>query len=246
MRRLFALGLLGAAWLAGQYTISAMAGYIHHVEGEVWLNDRAIAPKPEDFEHVMEGRRLRTGLGRAELMLVPGSFLRLGAESEIEMISAGLASAVVRLHRGALIVDLRTLFEDDSIAILIEDHEVRFRKTGSYRLDAGAAPALRVFAGRARVEGAGEGFNVKAGQRCDLASGAAQKAAKADADELEEWSGERGELLAVMSEKARKERWDGMSEAERAMLRMILYRPRPPASSQGPQPRMPPANGRSK
>ena len=62
MNRVFLpLALLAAVPLPAQYALSAMAGYVHYTDGEVWIGDRAIAPKPEDFEHVLEGRRLRTG-----------------------------------------------------------------------------------------------------------------------------------------------------------------------------------------
>ena len=222
-----------------------MAGYIHHTEGEVWLGDRAIAPKPEDFEHLLEGRRLRTGQGRAELLLVPGSFVRIGAKSEIEMISSGLTSAVLRLHSGSLVVDLQTQFEDDSIAVQVGDHEIRFRKTGLYRIDAREATTLRVLSGRARVTtGASEERDIKSGRGSDLSAGPAVKLGEPQADPLSAWHEKRHEKLAVLAERARKERWEGMSEAERDMLRMILYRPTGPTVSNRPEPRAPSSSGR--
>jgi hypothetical protein len=245
MKRLLALAAVAASAMPAQYTLSAMAGYIHHTEGEVWLGERAIAPKPEDFEHVLEGRRLRTGQGRAELMLVPGSFVRVGAESEIEMVSAGLTDATLRLLAGSLIVDLQTQFEKDAIGIKVGDKEVRFRKTGLYRIDA-AAGRLRVIDGRARVEGAsGEGFDVKSGQESPLEAGGPEKLAKGEGDALDEWNGERHEKLAVLAERARQERWDGMSQAERDLLRMVLDRPTNPPAANRPTSRMPDSRPRS-
>ena len=223
MRPVISLLLLGASTAAAQYALSALAGYIHHTEGEVWLGDRAIAPKPQDFEHVLEGRRLRTGRGKAEILLVPGSFVRVGEGSEIEMISSGLTSATVRLVSGSLTVDLQTLFEKDSIAILVNDQAVRFHKTGLYRIDAatGAAPVLRVIDGRARVEG----IEVKGGQALAFGSAAPQKRSGGAPDALDEWNSERHEKLAVLAEKTQKERLDGMTEAERDLLRMIIVGP---------------------
>lgn len=240
--------LLAASALPAQYVLSAMAGYIYHTEGEVWLGDRSIAPKPEDFEHVLEGRRLRTGDGRAELLLVPGSFVRIGGGSEVEMVSSGLTSAVLRLHQGSLIVDLQTQFEKDSIAVRVADYEVRFRKTGLYRVDAqpGVSPLLRVSNGRARIERDGaEGFDVKAHQRAALNAGVPQKAAETNPDRLDEWNDQRHEKLVALAEQVRKEHGNGMSNAERDLLRMILDRPTRPPASNRPQPRTtPPANGR--
>lgn len=246
MKRLVLALLAAAASLPAQYTLSAMAGYIHYAEGEVWLGDRAIAPKPEDFEHVLEGRRLRTGQGKAEILLVPGSFVRLGARSEIEMVSSGLTSAKLRLISGALIVDLQTIFEKDSIAIGVGDREIRFRKTGLYRIDAMAqsTPMLRVLDGRARVaEVSGDGYDVKSGQESRLDAKPPEKLVKGSPDPLDDWNDQRHEKLTVLAEQVRKERGDGMSDAERELLRMVLYRPSsPPASSRPPAQSAPPAS----
>ena len=243
MRRIVPLLLATAASLPAQYTLSAMAGYIHYTDGEVWLGDRAIAPKAQDFEHVMEGRRLRTGRGRAEILLVPGSFVRVGPHSEIEMISAGLTDATLRLVSGSLTVDLQTLFEKDSIAILAGDSEIRFRKTGLYRIDANDSATLQVEDGRARVVGSDGEIEVKSGQALLLGEHAPQKLAKAPPDALDEWNDARHEKLAVLAEQARDHRSSGMSEAERELLRMILRQPSRPVTSAPPSP--PPSAPRS-
>jgi hypothetical protein len=243
MNRVLPLLLLAAAALPAQYAISAMAGYIHHTEGEVWLGDRAIAPKATDFEHVLEGRRLRTGKGRAEILLVPGSFVRLGESSEIEMVSSGLTSATLRLVSGAMVVDLQTLYEKDSIGIEVGEREVRFRKTGLYRIDA-ASLTVRVLDGRARVTGpAGEEVDLKGGQELALGDAASHKLAEAPNDLLDAWNSERHEQLTVLAERVRKERWDNMDAAERDLLRMILSRPTSQPSSNRPAASPPASNG---
>jgi hypothetical protein len=228
--------LATAASLPAQYALSAMAGYIHYTEGEVWLGERAIAPKAQDFEHVLEGRRLRTGRGRAEILLVPGSFVRLGQGSEIEMISAGLTDATLRLISGSLAVDLQNLFEKDSIAVLTGDSEIRFRKIGLYRIDANDSPALQVEDGRARVVAAGREIEVKSGQKLMLGQASPEKLAKAAPDALDEWNETRHEKLGVLAEQARDERSAGMSEAERELLRMILRQPSRTVTNAPPSP----------
>lgn len=223
--RLVLVVFVAAVVAAAQYTLSAMAGYIHLVEGEAFLDEKRIAPKPADFVHVMRGQRLRMGQGRAEILVVPGSFLRLGPGAEVEMLRPGLTSTEIRLVRGPAVLDLESIFEPDSVAILIKDATVRFSKTGLYRFDAGGE--MRVFEGRARVESPGGEYSVKS-KRIVRLNGAGVTEKLADAgpqDGLAEWQAERHETLAVAAEQARKEQGHGMTDAERDLLRMIL---RPP------------------
>lgn len=223
---LCAMLICGAA--AAQYTLSAMAGYIHRVEGEAFVDEKLVSPAPADFLHVMQGQRLRVGKGRVEVMVVPGSFLRLGQGAEIEMMRPGLTSTEIRLLSGPAVVDLETIFEPDSVAIVVGDATVRFSKVGLYRFDSGGE--LRVYEGRARVEsGAGE-YSVKSKRRVWLGEPSEAERLPDDgpSDELATWQAERHATLAAAAEKAQKEEWDGMSRAERELLRMIL---RPPERS---------------
>jgi hypothetical protein len=237
----YAVFLALTAWhpqASGQSVISAMAGYIHHVEGDVFLGDRAIHPQPSDFLHVLDGQRLRTAEGRAEVMLTPGGFLRLGANSEIEMVSAGLAHARLRLTQGSAIVDLLSVFEKDSIAVLAGDCEVHFPKPGLYRLDAGdPIPALSVFRGKAIVlTGSGE-RKLKGKQVLALTdTGAAIEKFDAKAtDALDEWSQTRATVLARAARNPKKGEADGMDPLYREWLEMTMRRPSQVPVSSGPR-----------
>jgi hypothetical protein len=238
--------LVVAAWQSpawGQAFLSAMAGYIHHAEGDVFLNDRPIHPKPTDFLHVQEGQRLRTAEGKAEILLIPGSFLRLGANSEIEMLSAGLTNVRLRVTRGSAIVDLISVFEKDSITLLAADSEIRFPKPGLYRVNA-ADPltTLDVFRGKAAVFAGGEKRELKAKRELSLAPAAAE-AEKLDPkqkDELDEWSEARSTALAKAIRNPRDAEAAGMDPAYREWLEMTLRRPsQVPVSSSRPDTRSP-------
>ena len=119
-----------------QDVISAKAGMINHIEGSVLLQDeRLIEVRPGSL-HLEAGHRLRTEDGRAELLFAVGSYLRLGPQSEVEMVSAGLTSASVRVHRGSMIVDAYIVYDEDSLTVLVGEAEVRLLQKGLYRLDA--------------------------------------------------------------------------------------------------------------
>ncbi len=119
-----------------QDVISAKAGMINHIEGRVLLQDeRLIEVRPSSL-HLEAGQRLRTEDGRAEVLFAVGSYLRVAPHSEIEMVSAGLTSASMRLHRGSMIVDAHIVYDEDSLTILLGEAEARLLKKGLYRLDA--------------------------------------------------------------------------------------------------------------
>ena len=119
-----------------QDVISAKAGMINHIEGRVLLQEERLIEVRPSFLHMEAGQRLRTEDGRAEVLFAVGSYLRLGPRSEVEMVSAGLTSASVRLHRGSMIVDAQIVYDEDSLTLLAGEAKVRLLKKGLYRLDA--------------------------------------------------------------------------------------------------------------
>jgi len=231
LRLALAATLIWAAAASGQFVISVMAGFIHQSEGEVFLEGEPIAPKPTDFLHAQERQRLRTGRGRAELMLTPGSFVRLGPDSELEMVSAGLLSARVRLHAGSMLVDLVDVFEESSIAVEAGEAEILLVKPGLYRFDASdqADASVQVIRGRARASvGEAEPRGVKGGRELRLVADAKpEKIGDQEPDELRHWSDGRSEVLGRQAKAARKEQLSGMSAAERDLYQLMMRRPMP-------------------
>ena len=119
-----------------QDVISAKAGMINHIEGRVLLQDERLIEVRPSFLHMEAGQRLRTEDGRAEVLFAVGSYLRLGPHSEVEMVSAGLTKASVRLHRGSMIIDAHLVYDEDSLTLLAGEAKVHLLKKGLYRLDA--------------------------------------------------------------------------------------------------------------
>src|SRR5580704_4986252 len=70
-----------------QSVISTHSGVIHFFEGAVYLDDQALEPHLARFPSMADGSELRTGEGRAEVLLTPGVFLRMDARSAIRMVS---------------------------------------------------------------------------------------------------------------------------------------------------------------
>lgn len=192
---------------AAQYVVSTMAGYIHFAEGGVLIEEKPFEFDVIEIVHLEGGQCLRTVDGRAEVMIMPGSFIRLGPGSELEMIWGGLLSAEMKLNEGSAVIDLIGAIGTDSINIQAGAAQVKFLKSGLYRIDLprGGDPVVRVYHGMACVEVNGE--NITFGNNRSLKAAAHGRTLKperfndSEEDALDSWNKERGKLLRV---KARK------------------------------------------
>ena len=146
-----------------QDVISAKAGMINHIEGRVLLQGEPLLEVQRSFLHMEAGQRLRTEDGRAEVLFAVGSYLRTAPHSEIEMVSAGLTSASVRLHQGSMIVDAHIAYDEDSLTVLVGGAEVHLLKKGLYRFDALGAEgsSLTVVQGNALLVSGGAESTIK-------------------------------------------------------------------------------------
>src|SRR4029077_16118779 len=77
------------AW--GQLVISAKSGLINHIEGRVLLSGEPVVTKSGVRREMKDASELRTEDGRAEVLLNPGVFLRIGKDSAVRMLSNDLA-----------------------------------------------------------------------------------------------------------------------------------------------------------
>ena len=100
-----------------QYLVNAPVGMIYFTEGEVYLNAQPVqAPLPEvpaeDIEYVLKfpvmtnGQVLRTGSGRAEVLLAPGVFLRLDSQAAMKMLDNRLEDTQAELQKGTALIEV--------------------------------------------------------------------------------------------------------------------------------------------
>ena len=163
LRWILCLGLTPLAGLpaAAQSVISAHSGLIHFSEGSVFLDDQRVEQKTGKFGQMNNGSELRTQDGRAEVLLTPGTFLRLGANSAIRMVSNQLDDTRVELLSGSAMLDQGTdTLADTAVTILYNLDEVHIKKAGRYRFDS-EPPQVKVESGD--VEVIADGKSVEAG-----------------------------------------------------------------------------------
>ena len=153
MKTLVRLGL-GVAVLAGassfvasaQSVISAKSGVVHYAEGKVYVGDQLVETKFGTFSDIKENAILRTEEGRAEVLLTPGVFLRIGENSSFRMVTNRLIDTRVEFLSGSILVEADELLKDNGVTIAYNDYAVQVLKKGIYRFDSDPA-ALRVYDG---------------------------------------------------------------------------------------------------
>jgi hypothetical protein len=191
--------LASAAWFAasGQSVISTHSGLVYFFEGSVWLEDQPLEQKFGKFPDIGEGRELRTERGRAEVLLTPGVFLRMGENSRVRMLSTSLSDTRVELLGGSAIVESREAASDTSAVLVYKSWEVRLPRRGLCRLDSDPAQ-LRVYKGEAEVlaEGNAESVAVKEGQVLPLEAVLVTEQSSVEAsDPLNNWAMERSQAV---------------------------------------------------
>jgi hypothetical protein len=200
MRR-FAFGmffaLVASVCAYSQSVISAHSGVIHYVEGRVLLAGAPVEPKFGQFPEVKNGQELETREGRAEILLTPGVFLRLGENSSVRMISNRLTDTKVEVLTGAALVECAEVLKDNAISLQFGDAEMLLLKHGLYRVDAEPA-RFRVFDGEAVVRNGSGQVTLKRGHETMLNGVlAANKFDPKEGDELYRWASRRSEYLSV-------------------------------------------------
>jgi len=136
--------------LNAQSVISTHAGVIHFFEGAVYLGDQRLESRLGKFPSMSQGAELRTAEGRAEVLLTPGVFLRMGELSSIRMVANSLADTQVELLAGSAIVDAGEPNSGTSVTVIYKDWKIHILEEGVYRIDSDP-PRLSVHHGEAEV-----------------------------------------------------------------------------------------------
>jgi len=149
VRALWSLAVLTALTVAadGQSVISTHSGVVHFFEGSVYLGEQPLESHPGKFAIVPKGAELRTAQGRAEVLLTPGVFLRLGEGSVMRMVDNDLSHTRVELLSGSAVVDSDEPSSGTSVSLLYKLWSVRFQEQGVYRIDC-EPPRLWVLRGK--------------------------------------------------------------------------------------------------
>ncbi len=183
-------------YASGQSVISARSGLVNYFEGEVFVDGQPLASKPGIYAKLKPGSTLMTADGRAEVLLTPNTYFRIGEKSTMRMLSDSLSDTRVELMAGSASIDSANAPAGDFVKVVFKDSTIRILKPGRYRVDAEPAQ-FRVFEGEAEVARDGNSTKIQAAQIMPLDGAPVVKRFTQGSDGLLDiWADERSSLIA--------------------------------------------------
>jgi len=188
-----------------KYVISAKAGGINAITGQATVHGKG----DSDWQQLMitddlrAGDRVRTDFdGRVEILLNPGSYLRLAGNSEVEMSNNSLDNLEVRLIKGTAIVEA-TGVDDLELNINISTPHTKLAivRHGLYRLSVVPGDTTELVVRKGRVILSDSQTKVKGGNKVifsqtNTSVARLTKEDKKAEEAIDSWSKERAETLA--------------------------------------------------
>jgi len=211
---LFVLSSVAIAQQArNRMVISAKAGAVNTVLGHVMIAREGQEPQLlSSSDDIASKNVVTTGANsNAEILLNPGSYLRLAENSEFQFEDISLDHLRLRLTRGSAIVEA-TGVADMDLGINVATPQANFTiiRSGIYRVNVEEnASEMAVYKGRASF-GENKTDILKGGQSVRLTKGVAEFAKLSkDKDAFELWSKQRAQLLAKANERLSRQSLNG-------------------------------------
>jgi hypothetical protein len=182
-----------------QSVISTRSGVVHYFEGAVNLGGQPLRYRPGKFPIMPNSAELRTEHGRAEVLLTPGVFVRIGEQSAIRMVDNELLHTRVELLAGAAVVDSAEPMPSTSVTLTYKNWSVRFLERGIYRIDSDP-PHLWVLEGSAEVSAGAHEATLLVDKDMDLAFAPVlvpEHTVNAPHDALTAWAGGRHQSISA-------------------------------------------------
>lgn len=188
-----------------KFVISAKAGGINAITGEASVHGKGetVWQQLSITDDLDAGDRVRTANdGRVEILLNPGSYLRLGGDSEVELSDNTLENLEVRLLRGTAIVEATGADDLDlNINISTPHTKLAIVRHGLYRLNVVPGDATELIVRKGRVILSDSHQKVKGGNKVvfnatNVSVAKLTKEEKKAQEDVEVWSKERAKMLA--------------------------------------------------
>ncbi|HRI04310.1 MAG TPA: FecR family protein [Pyrinomonadaceae bacterium] len=214
MFTVFAAGLVLASFSFGQqkvtysatadkYTISAKAGGVNFIEGDVTVARKegrsGVLLRRDQLE---TGDRVSTGAnGKAEILLNPGSYIRLGSNSSFHFLTTSLDDLKIRVDSGTAMFEV---FAANEFQVIVETPtgSLALIETGVYKVDVpqNGFATVAVFEGKAQL--ADPSLTLIKKGRTGVIGSTTAAVTKFDRDnrgDLGDWSKSRSKDLAKMT-----------------------------------------------
>jgi hypothetical protein len=177
-------------------TTMGRPGAVNYIEGEVFLNGQPLTSASIGSAELQTGQEIATTNGKAELLLTPGIFLRIGNHSELRMISPDLTNTSVQLLHGEAMVEADQVLKGNNIRIMEDGSTTTLLKPGLYDFNADQAQ-VAVINGKAQVTEGDKSIDLKKGKETTVSGPLKARSFDRKAeDDLYAWSNLRSSYLA--------------------------------------------------
>ncbi len=188
-----------------KFVISARAGGVNAVTGRATMlahgnSEWQQLTIKEDLE---TGDVVRTGVdGRVEMLLNPGSYMRIGENSEVELSDNSLENLEVRLIRGTAIMEVAGADNEELLIGITTPHtRMSIVRRGLYRVNVVPGDTTELIVRKGRVMLEGSHTKVNGGNKVVFSSSSFSVAKlentdRQNSDTLAAWSQQRAQTLA--------------------------------------------------
>lgn len=210
---LLGLLLVAVGSANAQHLISSKAGFVNRADGAVYVlrhdSEDGKAGRASLGTQLRDGDRLSTDANsRAEVLLNPGSYLRLDENSEVRAVTTTFSETRFELLKGSAIVEVGQIDKKAPIEIVTPNGCISIAKDVLVRIDAKTAAtwvAVRqgeIYLGTREVALADQGnAKIKRGKVARLTGGNGQpelaKVDKDTVDNFDSWSFNRAQTLVA-------------------------------------------------
>ncbi len=187
---------------ADKYIISARAGGVNYIQGSV-----AISRGDGSGGYLLRGDRLEIGdrvstgtAAKAEILLNPGSYMRVGGNSEFQFLTTALDDLQIKLNNGSAIFEVFAT-DDFRVSVITPKGHVSMIESGVYRVDVrpDGNATVAVTEGKAQL-GDSKTTIVRSGRVGAIGNSIAiSKFDRGKRDEMDEWSRSRAKDLAKVT-----------------------------------------------
>jgi hypothetical protein len=202
-----------------QYLISSKAGFVNRVDGRVFIerqeNTGSERGRASLGTQMKDGDLIATAVeSKAEVLLNPGSYMRLGEQTEVRAINTSLSEMRFEVVKGSVIVEVGELEKQIVVEIQTPAGVISVNKAGIQRIDVtGGVTTIAVRQGEAYL-GTREQLLAKQATKIGrgkvtrlsnaFVAGSQLQMAKIDkdatVDELDAWSFNRAQTLMAANQ----------------------------------------------
>jgi hypothetical protein len=188
-----------------QYIISAKAGGVNFVEGSATVEKKdGRSLRLVKGDKLSDGDRVVTGANsRAEILLNPGSYARVGSDTSFEIKNTSLDDLELKVNKGSVVFEVFAS-KDFEVTIRTPKSKMALIQSGIYRVDVMPDGMARIIVNKGRAQLYDNAATLLKSGRQALLNGPLAEVAKFDSDDkdtLDVWSKERAKEAARISRK---------------------------------------------